>query len=137
MLASILLASFFAEAKSVTCDLVIYKKDYTTTKISVVSTVLEESDLRYKLDVYSEVTQKVVNADEPAQYKNLIVNKGLCREQFQRQLEIIRYYTEGQKSIVDARCPSNRLIAVEFDTNKLKKYPLNIVFEKLNSVCQK
>lgn len=137
MLASILLASFFAEAKSVTCDLVIYKKDYTTTKISVVSTVLEESDLRYKLDVYSEVTQKVVNADEPEQYKNLMVSKGLCREQFQNQLEIIRYSTEGRKSVVHAECPNNRLISVEFDTNKLKQYPLNVVFEKLNSVCQK
>lgn len=137
MLASILLASFFAEAKSVTCDLVIYKKDFTTTKISVVSTVLEESDLRYKLDVYSEVTQKVVNADEPGQYKNLMVSKGLCREQFQNQLEIIKYSTEGRKSVVHAECPNNRLISVEFDTNKLKQYPLNVVFEKLNSVCQK
>lgn len=114
----------------------IYKKDNTTQNITVFADVLEESDLRYKVNVYSEVVKTVRNVDEPLQYKSLIVSKEICKVKFRTNYEVVKYSTNQDKSFLDIRCPNNRLVTGVFNTNRLKIMPISVIFEKVNVLCQ-
>lgn len=136
MLASILLAAAFAEAKVVTCDISVQKTDRSIASIQVTGKVFDESDIRYKLNVYSEVVKKVDSPDLEIDYTKLILSKELCAEKKHFTPEVTEYINRGKTSLIIFTCGSNTKSLV-FNTDKLKKTPIKTVFERLDEECQK
>lgn len=137
MLASIFLAAVFAEAKVVTCNISVQKTDRSIASIEVSSKVLEESDIRYKLNVYSEVVKRVKNPDLTMDYTKLILSKELCSEKKYTAPEVTEFVNQGKNSLLLFTCGNGNKKSLTFDTNKLKTLPLKTVFERLDNECQK
>jgi len=137
-LTGLLLASFFAEAKTVTCDLKIQTTDDRLVLMQVTTQVIEESSLRYKINIKDDV-KDIKNLDTTINYNSLLIGKENCatRQPAAITTRIARYSTITRWSFLDVECSNGRNVTVKLETELLKKMKLSEVSKETEKECRK
>ena len=131
------LASFYAEAKTVTCDLKIQTTDNRLVLLVVTTNVLEESSLRYQINIEPDV-KSITNLDTTVNYKSLLIGKENCQSRQPSSFVpvTVRYSTISRWSFIDVKCPT-RNVVLKLETETLKKLKLKEVDKLMVQECKR